>query len=160
MTRQNGLVAMDPLRERLLPIITPIVVERFGLDFIDLELKGGRSNKVVRIVVDADGGVKLDTCAAISQAISDELDTSDLIPGRYRLEVSSPGVDRPLRTMRDFQRNLGRTVWLRRHGLEEPRELEGVIETVTAESLVLATEAGPLAMPWPEIEYGKLRMQW
>ncbi|MDZ7268281.1 MAG: ribosome maturation factor RimP [candidate division KSB1 bacterium] len=151
---------MDSLRERLLPLITPIVVERFGLDFIDLELKGGRSNKVVRIIVDADGGVKLDTCAALSQAISDELDAGDLVPGRYRLEVSSPGVDRPLRTLRDFQRNLGRTVRLHRRGLEAPRELEGVIETVTAESLVLTTASGRRAMPWPEIEYGKLKIQW
>lgn len=90
-------------------LIRPVLVAQ-NIDLIDLEFKGKPGNHILRIFVDMDGGIKLDQCAALSRAISDLLDTRDLIPGKYRLELSSPGLDRPLKTPRDFQRNLGRKV--------------------------------------------------
>ncbi|KAA0227124.1 ribosome maturation factor RimP [candidate division KSB1 bacterium] len=151
---------MEHLRERLLPIITPIVTQQFGVDLIEVELKGSKANMVVRIIVDADGGVKLETCAAVNRAIGDALDTTDVMPGRYRLEVSSPGIDRPLRTPRDFQRNLGRAVHLRYHDKDETKETEGVIERVSDAGVSLETTPGTLTIPFPAIDYGKVIIKW
>ncbi len=151
---------MEHLRERLLPIITPIVTQQFGIDLIEVELKGSKANMVVRIIVDADGGVKLETCTAVNRAIGDALDTTDVMPARYRLEVSSPGLDRPLRTLRDFQRNLGRTVHLRYHDNGETKETEGVIERVSEGGISLETNSGVLMIPFATIDYGKVIIQW
>lgn len=151
---------MESLRERLLPIIAPIVTQQLGLDLIEVELKGSKANMVVRVIVDAEGGVKLDTCAAANRAIGDAFDTTDVMPGRYRLEVSSPGIDRPLRTPRDFKRNVGRTVQLRHRDHEEIKEHEGVIEIVSESGVSLKTDAGSITIPFTAIDYGKVIIQW
>lgn len=151
---------MEYLRERLLPIITPIVTQQFGLDLIEVELKGSKANMVVRVIVDADGGVKLETCAGVNRAIGDALDTADVMPGRYRLEVSSPGIDRPLRTPRDFQRNAGRAVHLRYRDQENIKEKEGVIERVSESGVSLETDMGTLTIPFPAVDYGKVIIKW
>lgn len=151
---------MEHLRERLLPIITPVVTQQFGIDLIEVELKGSKANMVVRLIVDADGGVKLDTCAGISRVIGDALDTADVIPGRYRLEVSSPGVDRPLRNQRDFQRNLGRAILLRYRDQDDLREREGIIDQVSESGVLLRTGSGVLAISLSAVDYGKVIIKW
>ncbi len=150
---------MEKLREDLLAILAPIA-ERFAVDLIDLELKGGKTNIVVRVIVDVMGGVLVDTCAAISRALADELDTKDIISGRYRLEVSSPGVDRPLRTMRDFQRNLGREILLRHRQGDTVAEIEGTIHAVSETEVELICAGQPQAFPLASLEFGKLKLKW
>jgi ribosome maturation factor RimP len=86
------------------------VIEGLGLELVDLELLGSGSRTVLRIYVDEKGGVDLERCADASRAVSDVLDRKDPIGSRYTLQVSSPGIDRPLRTERDFIRNVGRNV--------------------------------------------------
>ncbi|MDZ7332044.1 MAG: ribosome maturation factor RimP [candidate division KSB1 bacterium] len=98
-------ILLNEIKNLILPILTSHQV-----DFIDLELKGRVGAQVLRVFVDTDGGITLDQCVILSREISDALDRRDILPGRYRLEVSSPGLDRPLKSMRDFQRNLGRQV--------------------------------------------------
>jgi len=150
---------MEKLREELLALIAPIV-ERFAVELVDLELKGSKSHLVVRVIVDMAGGVLVDTCAAISRAVADALDTRDLIAGRYRLEVSSPGTDRPLRTMRDFQRNLGRETLIRYRQGDTSVEIEGTIHAVSETEVELASQSIAQAIPLASIEFGKLKLKW
>lgn len=150
---------MEKLREDLLAIIAPLA-ERFGVELIDLELKGGKSHLLVRVIVDVIGGVLIDTCAALSRALADELDTKDVISSRYRLEVSSPGVDRPLRTMRDFQRNLGRVVRIRYRQADAVIEIEGTIHAVSETEIELAEEEHRRMIPFASLESGKLKLKW
>lgn len=150
---------MEKLREELLAIIAP-VAERFAVELVDLELKGGKSNLVVRVFVDVAGGVLIDTCAAISRAIADEFDTKDVISRRYRLEVSSPGVDRPLRTMRDFQRNLGREVLVKYRQGDASVEIEGTIHAVSETEIELAGAEKNRVVPFTSLEFGKLKLKW
>ena len=143
--------------------VTPIISE-MGYDLVDVELAGSDRNRVVRIFVAKDGGIQLDDCVRISRTVSDEIDIIDLIPGRYRLEVSSPGIDRPLRTMRDFQRNLGREVTL--HFRKPEREeiaktpVAGSIENVTDDAVTLKTTEGTLAVPTDVIDHGKVAIRF
>jgi ribosome maturation factor RimP len=100
-----------------------------GFELVDLEYSPARGNSVLRLFIDKEGGITLDDCAKVSRAVGDVLETEDLIPGSYRLEVSSPGVNRALRSERDFARYKGEParVVLRRP-VQGHRTVSGTIE--------------------------------
>ena len=151
---------MDKLLHNQLNALIAPVLQNFNVDFIALELKGSKSSLVVRVIADQDGGITLPTCAAISRALSEQLDVADIIPGRYRLEVSSPGVDWPLKTARDFQRHLGREVNLRYRNGETTTAVEGTIQAVSDTEIVIAEKSRNVSIPLPQIEVGKLKLKW
>lgn len=150
---------MDILHDKLRALIAP-VLQNFNVDFIALELKGSKRNLVVRVIVDQDGGITLAACAAISRALSSQLEVADIIPGRYRLDVSSPGVDWPLKTVRDFQRHLGREVSLHYRDGESTIAAEGTIQAASDAGIVIAVGNQIVSIPLPQIEVGKLKLKW
>ncbi len=150
---------MEKLRTELLSLVAP-VAERFALDLVDLELKGSKQNLIIRAIVDTNGGVSIGACAALSRALADELDIQEVFTGRYRLEVSSPGLDRPLRSLRDFQRNLGREVVIRRRAGENLVEIEGSIHAITETEVEIISSGKHDKIPVAEIEFGKIKIKW
>ena len=78
-----------------------------GFELVDMELKGSSANHLLRIYIHKSGGIDHGDCQLVSEQMSAILDVEDLFPGRYTLEVSSPGLDRPLRNAADFQRSYG-----------------------------------------------------
>lgn len=97
-----------------------------GLTLIDVELKGGRSNPLLRVYIDKPGGVSHGDCALVSEQLSAILDVEDLFPGSYMLEVSSPGLDRKLVKPREYQYFKGRRARIvLREPLEEQKVFEG-----------------------------------
>jgi ribosome maturation factor RimP len=82
-------------------------VEGAGLELVEVSYHGARARRVLRIVVDREGGVDLETIATISEKLSRRLDLEDFGEGAYQLEVSSPGLERPLRTPTQFARCIG-----------------------------------------------------
>lgn len=99
-----------------------LLVEQDGLGLVEIVLAGAGSASIVRIFVDREKGVSVEDCSRLSRKISDFLDTHDLIPFQYRLEVSSPGLDRPLTNKTDFQRKTGEKVTLYMKDKTDPRE--------------------------------------
>lgn len=93
------------------------LVSSLGLELVDLEYKREGRGMVLRLFIDREGGVTLDDCADVSRELSELLDVEDVIPGHYSLEVSSPGLDRPLRKEADFVRSRGRLVKIRTYDL-------------------------------------------
>ena len=91
------------IQEETARIIAP-VLEREAFELVDVEFKSESGRCVLRIMIDKPGGVRLDDCAAMSHRIEDVIEIEELIPRRYSLEVSSPGMDRVLKTEFDFQR--------------------------------------------------------
>lgn len=124
------------LKEKLLPL-----VKEENLELVDLEFFSGGPRAILRIYVDKPGGVTIDDCADLSRRVSDFLDMEDLIPYRYSLEISSPGLDRPLTNREDFIRRKGEKV---RVFLKEPIEgkweLVGEIKNLQEETLYLSTK--------------------
>jgi ribosome maturation factor RimP len=106
MDRENKTVP-EQLRATLEPIL-----ESEGLELIDLEYRKEGRGWVLRIFMDKPGGVTLDDCAAMSRQLGDVIDVEELIPQAYTLEVSSPGLDRPLKTEKDFLRSIGKLIQL------------------------------------------------
>ena len=82
-------------------------VNRLGCDLVAVHITADRSGPVVRLYIDKDGGIDMTVCAEVSRSLSPEFDVEDPLPGRYRLEVSSPGIDRPVERPLDFRRFVG-----------------------------------------------------
>ncbi|HCS13128.1 MAG: ribosome assembly cofactor RimP [Zetaproteobacteria bacterium CG06_land_8_20_14_3_00_59_53] len=91
---------------RIAELLAPIA-EELGLDVLKVSLGGGHHQQLLKIVVDKAGGVPFDLLARVSRGISLQLDAEDLIENRYRLEVTSPGLDWPLSSEADFRRHEG-----------------------------------------------------
>jgi ribosome maturation factor RimP len=139
--------------ERVHELVEPLATE-LGLELVDVEQAG----PLLRIRLDRpDGGIDLDTVAAASQAISQLLDRHDPLPARYTLEVSSPGVERPLRTPEHFQRFVGRTVSVRTHpGAEGTRRVEGTLTAADDEGIVV----GDHRLAYADIERARTTFSW
>jgi len=88
------------------------VTSETGVELVDVALRGSSANRALRVDIDRAGptGVGLDDCQRVSAALGEALEDSELIESRYVLEVSSPGLDRPIRSEADFRRNTGRRV--------------------------------------------------
>ena len=115
------------LRDRLTAMLQP-VVEGLGYGLWELEYLPGRGNALVRVYIDteAHAGITVDDCERVSRAVSDALDAGDPIPGNYTLEVSSPGIERPLRTAQHFAPYAGEKVFVEMvHVVDERRRFKG-----------------------------------
>lgn len=122
------------LRELIVPLLGSL-----GLELWDVEHAGG----VVRVAVDREGGVDLDTVAEATRVISRALDQADPIAGRYTLEVSSPGLERNLRTPEHFRHSVGAAVKIKTAaGYDGPRRISGVIDAADDDGVVVRLTGG------------------
>jgi len=120
-------------------------VEAMGYELVGVELlRGGGSSLLLRVYIDRENGIDLDDCSAVSHQLSGVLDVEDPIAENYSLEVSSPGLDRPLFELEHFQRFMGRKVRLKLMSpVEGRRKLQGILAGIEGES-VLVDETGEL----------------
>ena len=144
------------LRERVSALLA-----QSDLELVDIELGGSPRGLVVRLLVDKPGGVSVEDCARVSRAVGDDLEAADVIPGRYVLEVSSPGIDRPLTRREDYERFVGEdaeVVTVEKIG--EQRDHRGKLAGFDAatESVLLALESGStVVIPLGAIRRAHLR---
>ncbi|HRK06624.1 MAG TPA: ribosome maturation factor RimP [Pseudobdellovibrionaceae bacterium] len=125
-------------QDKLMQLATE-VAQREGCELYDLEILGGGGHRVVRITIDREPGVSIDDCANVSRGLNLILDVEDLIPGgAYQLEVSSPGIERALRTPRHYQRAVGSRVQVKCfETLGALQALTGVADPTPAEAKAL-----------------------
>jgi ribosome maturation factor RimP len=102
-----NMVKEEEFVEKVTSIIMPII-ERAGMELVDLEYRKEGGGWVLRLFIDKEGGVTLDDCTDISNEVGEALDVADLIQHGYNLEVSSPGLNRPLKKEADFKRFIGK----------------------------------------------------
>lgn len=131
--------------DRLKALMEPIL-EAEGAELVDLEVAGSRGRPVLRAYVDTEEGVTLDECARLSRLLERELEDAGAVPERYVLEVSSPGIERPLTRRRHFERYIGREVEVRLYAKREDRKkfvgtLEGVEERHDGYAVVMTDPA-------------------
>ena len=137
-------------------LVTP-AAEALGFEIVRVSIGGGGRVKLQIMAERADGSMTVDDCAALSREVSAVLDVEDPISGEYMLEVSSPGIDRPLTRLKDFERFAGFEAKLeRREAIEGRRRFRGRLEGVESGSVVLRMEDETVAIPFEEIDKAKL----
>ena len=146
---------MNDLEARVRSLAEPVLT-RHGAELVDVQVKRGRT-QLVRVIADQPGGITLDVCAAVSKELSRMLDADDPIPGRYMLEVTSPGLDRPLQTEADFRKHEGKHVKV---VLRSGRHEEGVVEGAGNGRVTLARDGERADIELADIAKATLVLPW
>jgi ribosome maturation factor RimP len=152
---RSGGSSTDTLTNALSPIL-----QARGLDLVDVELHGAQ----LTVFVDRVGGINLDELGEVTRDVSAALDDIDPIPGRYTLAVSSPGLERRLRTPAHFARAVGETVTARIDaGTAEVRRVTGTLESADETGFTLAgaeVPDGQLRIAYDQVERARTVFQW
>jgi ribosome maturation factor RimP len=137
------------------------VIESAGLRLWDLRWGRESGRRVLRVVVDREGGVDLDAIAAVSERISRRLDLEGFAPGPYELEVSSPGLERTLREPGHFRRTLGERVKVRTAmPIGGTRSHQGTLASADEREIVLATDGGEVRIAYAEVTSARTVIDW
>jgi len=151
---------IEELRDRLTGLITP-VVNAAGVELYDMEVAKMKGKILLRVYIDREGGVTIDDCELVSREIEAMLDVEDPIPYSYVLEVSSPGLDRPLKKPEDFKRFSGKKVRLvTNEPVEKQNFFVGEIELATDDTVVLLLPRDrKITIPYDNISRARLEVE-
>jgi len=145
---------------RLHTLVAPIVAD-LGLDLYDLEFGAGLLKITVDTPPGSPGGVDVDALSQCTRLVSRELDHSDPIPGHYTLEVSSPGLERNLRTPHHFRREVGKTVNVRlRDVVNDERRVTGVLVSADDQGIVVLADDGERSIAYSQIDRARTVFVW
>lgn len=151
---------------RVTELLQPILDE-MGLELVELEFRKVGRGYLLRVFIDKPGGVNLDDCADLSHELSVQLDVEDCIPGRYNLEVSSPGLNRPLKSERDFVRYQGQLAVIKTTELladakgSRRKTFLGTLQGLEDGNVVILLKEGPLAsIPLDKISKAHLEFEF
>jgi ribosome maturation factor RimP len=156
MERRHG---MGSVEEHLKELAEQLFSAQ-GFELVDASVIGHRGRTFVQVTADREGGITVDDCARLSRALSAVLDREDLFNGFYRLEVSSPGLDRPLKTARDFRKALGRDVKVDAVSGGRTNQVTGCLKQVDQDQIWIETESGTLTLPLPSVVHAKIKLKW
>lgn len=143
--------------QSLLDALMPLAEEQ-GIEIVTLEIVGAKKSPTIRVYIDTEHGVGFDELSSAQSWINDIMDQIDPFPGAYMLEVSSPGIDRPLRTLEHFRRFRGSTAVIKTVSPVEGRSnFTGVIEEVTDDTITLTCENASYAIPFKTIKKANIK---
>ena len=144
------------LIEQIWSLLEP-VIRAEGKELIEVEYRREPHGWVLRLFIDHADGIFVDDCARISQVAGDLMDVTDPIPNPYHLEVSSPGLNRPLRKLEHFQRYIGKIIEARALSpLENRRRFKGVLVDVDATQITINCDGQVFQIPFPLLERARL----
>ena len=149
---------MAKIADKVLSIINPSI-EDLGYELLGIEYITSGKHSILRLYIDSEDGIGVDDCEIVSRQVSAIMDVEDPITGQYNLEVSSPGIERPLFVVAHYMRFLGHDVRLRTfRPIEGRRNFTGAIGSVSekSNSLELVTELGPVTLDLDLIEKANL----
>jgi ribosome maturation factor RimP len=141
------------------------VASSHGVEVLELRLRGQGRGRVLSVVLDAEEPVEADVVELVSKDLSRALDQDDPVPGSYTLEVSTPGLGRPLVTGRDFRRQRGHEVDIVRGGpggagYDATRSVQGVVVDADDQAVVLEVDGDRVTVPLAEVVHGKVVLPW
>jgi ribosome maturation factor RimP len=131
--------------------------EAHGFELVAVELSGGRGTPVIRVLLDRTDGVNLDTIGSASRWVSETLDTTDPMSGPYVLEVSSPGIDRPLVKRADYTRFAGEQVSIKYAREAKRASVTGTLMGLKDDHVVVESEGQSVRIPFEDIQKARLK---
>jgi ribosome maturation factor RimP len=144
------------ISKKVTDLIEPII-DGMCIELVDVEYVSNQGRWILRIYIDKAGGITVDDCARVSHEIEDLIDVKEIIEHEYVLEVSSPGLNRPLKKEKDFIRALDKKIKVR---MAVPvmgrRNFTGYLKKFQAQTLYLEMESGHVTLPWREIDKANL----
>lgn len=144
------------LLEKIERLVSPIL-DRLGYRLIEWEYGNEQGRWVVRLYIDKEGGVNIDDCERASRAVEDVIDVELDLPHAYAVEVSSPGIYRPLRRPEDFSRFKGATIRLKTlHPIDGRSNYKGVIEDVTPDAVAMVVDGMRYTIPFKALAKARL----
>jgi len=150
----------DAQQEAIQKLAEPILVAA-ETELVELSLYRHGGRVLVRLLVDKVGGVTIQDCARLNQLLSQALDQAEVLGERYTLEVSSPGLDRPLVSKRDFERAIGEELQVDMlEALGRSRQVNGRLLAVQPEAIVVTTTAGNVVIPLAKIQRALKAVKW
>src|SRR5699024_10680326 len=155
-SRKGGHILSSNVVKKTEDLVLPILKEQ-NFELVDIEYTKEGSNWYLRVYIDKDGGIEIDECGLVSEKLSEQLDKEDPIKDPYFLEVSSPGVERPLKTKEDLKKHVGSYVNIRLYEkIENDKEFEGTIQSfennVVQLEVKIKTRKKIIEIPYKEIE--------
>lgn len=151
---------MSKVTEVVEELVTPILNEN-ELELVDIEYVKEGKNWFLRVYIDKDNGIDIEECGIVSERLSEKLDAMDPIPHNYFLEVSSPGAERPLKKEKDYQKSIGKNVFIKTYEpIDGEKAFEGVLtdyngETITVE-MKIKTRKKTVVIPFDKIASARL----
>ncbi|MEM9468441.1 MAG: ribosome maturation factor RimP [Actinomycetota bacterium] len=146
------MAVVDRVRELIAPVVADV-----GAELYDVEFNGG----ILRILVDAEGGIDIDSIKTISKSSSRILDDADPIPGRYTLEVSSPGLERPLRTRAHYERAVGELVKVKTFAdVDGARRFTGTLVGADDAGFVLEVDGDARSFVYDNVAKARTVFEW
>ena len=132
-------------------LITPIV-KKYNFELVDVEYVKEGGNYYLRAYIDKEGGINVDDCEVVSRQFSDLLDAQDFIEGSYILEVSSPGLGRPLKKEKDYKRSMGKEIEIRTYrAINKEKEFYGVLSAYDETSVTIENDQGQMVFQKADI---------
>jgi ribosome maturation factor RimP len=151
---------MSKVTEVVEELVTPILNEN-DLELVDIEYVKEGKNWFLRLYIDKDNGIDIEECGIVSERLSEKLDAIDPIPHNYFLEVSSPGAERPLKKEKDYQKAIGKNVFVKTYEpIDGEKAFEGTLtdyngETITVE-VKIKTRKKTVEIPFDKIASARL----
>ena len=146
----------ESITKKVVDLIEP-VLQDMDIEIVDVEYLRERGRWVLRLFIDKEVGVSLDDCVAVNREIGDLIDVKDIVPNQYVLEVSSPGVNRPLKKVKDFFLAVGKKVKVRTYEpIGDQRNFIGILEEFKGNSLYLLIDGKEISISLKEIKRANL----
>ncbi len=148
---------MSTLVKKIEGLLLP-TIHAMGYELVQVKMLEGNKSKLLQIMAERpDGSMNVDDCAAISNQVSAILDVEDVIPGEYRLEVSSPGIDRPLVKHADYEKYVGHAAKIElMMPVNGRKRYTGAIKTVIGDTVTIEVDGQPVALEIPDVQHAKL----
>jgi ribosome maturation factor RimP len=151
---------MQEIKEKIRSLLTPIVDHHHAF-LIDVAVRNERGDKLVQVFVDTDIGVTIEECAEISRELAAAIDTRNIIESSYRLEVSSPGIDKPLKLLRQYHKNIGRRFKVTYERAGTKSAIIGTLSSIAEDLLTFSPDKGePVTVEFSEIIESKEELPW
>lgn len=136
------------------------IIKGSDLELVDVEYVKESTGWILRVFLDKPGGIDLDDCQAVSAVLDKKLDQEDPIPGAYSLEVSSPGLERPLKKRADYERFAGRLVQIRTYsGVHGRKRFEGILEGLQSDNVLLKWDGETIEIPLELVSKANLALE-